>query len=31
VAFDQNGDPVNKRFTLGVIRGGTIVLPEAGR
>lgn len=31
VAFDQNGDPVNKRFTLGVIRGGSIVLPEAGR
>ena len=31
VAFDQNGDPVNKRFTLGVIRGGGIVLPEAGR
>jgi branched-chain amino acid transport system substrate-binding protein len=31
VAFDQNGDPVNKRFTLGVIRNGGIVLPEAGR
>lgn len=31
VAFDQNGDPVNKRFTMGVIRGGGIVLPEAGR
>ena len=31
VAFDQNGDPVNKRFTMGVIRGGGIVLPEAAR
>ncbi|HEX2076818.1 MAG TPA: branched-chain amino acid ABC transporter substrate-binding protein [Longimicrobium sp.] len=31
VAFDQNGDPVNKRFTMGVIRGGAIVLPEAAR
>jgi branched-chain amino acid transport system substrate-binding protein len=31
VEFDQNGDPVNKRFTMGVIRGGAIVLPEAGR
>lgn len=31
VAFDQNGDPVNKRFTMGVIRGGRIVLPEGGR
>jgi branched-chain amino acid transport system substrate-binding protein len=31
VAFDQNGDPVNKRFTMGVIRGGGITLPEAAR
>ncbi|MBW3572200.1 MAG: branched-chain amino acid ABC transporter substrate-binding protein, partial [Gemmatimonadetes bacterium] len=31
VEFDENGDPVNKQFTLGVIRGGSIVLPEAGR
>lgn len=31
VAFDSNGDPVNKRFTLGVIRGGRIVLPEGAR
>jgi branched-chain amino acid transport system substrate-binding protein len=31
VQFDQNGDPVNKRFTMGVIQGGTIALPEAGR
>lgn len=31
VAFDENGDPVNKRFPMGVIRGGRIVLPEAGR
>jgi branched-chain amino acid transport system substrate-binding protein len=31
VAFDSNGDPVNKRFTLGVIQGGRIVLPEGAR
>ena len=31
VAFDENGDPVNKRFPMGVIRGGRIVLPEGGR
>ena len=31
VAFDENGDPVNKRFTMGVIQGGTIALPEAAR
>ena len=31
VAFDQNGDPVNKRFTMGGIQGGTLALPEAGR
>ncbi|HZG43320.1 MAG TPA: ABC transporter substrate-binding protein, partial [Longimicrobium sp.] len=31
VAFDRNGDPVNKRFTLGVIQGGRIVLPEGAR
>jgi branched-chain amino acid transport system substrate-binding protein len=31
VQFDEHGDPVNKRFTMGVIQGGTIALPEAGR
>jgi branched-chain amino acid transport system substrate-binding protein len=31
VAFDSNGDPVNKQFTLGVIQGGRIVLPEGAR
>lgn len=31
VQFDENGDPVNKRFTMGVIQDGTIALPEAGR
>lgn len=31
VAFDENGDPVNKRFTLGVIQGGRIVLPGGAR
>lgn len=31
VAFDKNGDPVNKRFPMGVIQGGRIVLPEGGR
>lgn len=31
VAFDSNGDPVNKQFTLGVIQGGRIVLPRGAR
>ncbi|HLM65918.1 MAG TPA: branched-chain amino acid ABC transporter substrate-binding protein [Longimicrobium sp.] len=31
VKFDEHGDPVDKRFTMGVIQGGTIALPEAGR
>lgn len=31
VKFDEHGDPVDKRFTMGVIQGGTISLPEAGR
>ncbi len=31
VAFDSNGDPVNKQFTLGVIQGGRIVLPREAR
>ncbi|MBB4637339.1 ABC transporter substrate-binding protein [Longimicrobium terrae] len=31
VKFDSNGDPVDKRFTLGVIGGGGIQLPEAAR
>ena len=31
VAFDQNGDPVNKRFTMEVTRGVGAVPPEAGR
>ena len=31
VTFDQHGDPVDKRFTMGVIQGGGIALPEAGR
>lgn len=31
VKFDENGDPVNKRFTLGVIQGGRIVLPREAR
>ena len=31
VKFDEHGDPVDKRFTMGVIQGGAIALPEAGR
>lgn len=31
VAFDSNGDPVNKQFTLGVVQGGRIVLPRGAR
>lgn len=31
VQFDEHGDPVDKRFTMGVIQGGEIALPEAGR
>ncbi|HEX8394814.1 MAG TPA: branched-chain amino acid ABC transporter substrate-binding protein [Longimicrobium sp.] len=31
VKFDSNGDPVDKRFTLGVIGGGGIRLPEGAR
>jgi branched-chain amino acid transport system substrate-binding protein len=31
VKFDEHGDPVDKRFTMGVIQGGAIRLPEAGR
>lgn len=31
VKFDEHGDPVDKRFTMGVIQGGTIALPGAGR
>jgi branched-chain amino acid transport system substrate-binding protein len=31
VKFDEHGDPVDKRFTMGIIQGGTIALPEAGR
>ena len=31
VQFDEHGDPVDKRFTMGVIQGGEIALPEADR
>jgi hypothetical protein len=31
LAFDSNGDPVNKQFTLAVIQGGRNVLPQAAR
>lgn len=31
VTFDEHGDPVDKRFTMGVIQGGAIALQEAGR
>ncbi|HEY7770079.1 hypothetical protein [Longimicrobium sp.] len=31
VAFDSNGDPVNKQFTLGAVQGGRIVLPTGAR
>jgi branched-chain amino acid transport system substrate-binding protein len=28
IRFDENGDPVDKRFSVGVVRGGRIVLGE---
>lgn len=31
VKFDEHGDPVDKRFTMGLIQGGAIRLPEGGR
>lgn len=30
-AFDSNGDPVNKQFTLGAVQGGRIVPPTEAR
>jgi branched-chain amino acid transport system substrate-binding protein len=31
VEFDENGDPVNKPFILGIIQNGGLVLPGGGR
>lgn len=31
VTFDEHGDPVDKRFTMGVIQGGAIALPRGAR